>query len=100
MSDADRFERRLLQEDADADHRAYEEYMAERDKECGQTFTTGGADPYGTECDQDKGHSGKHEGDDPFADGSDPHSTGRVRWNGGGSCAGDPLPITDVEWLD
>jgi hypothetical protein len=65
---------------------------------CGAQFVTGGPDPYGTSCDQPPGHypASKHEGDDPIfsEDGN------RVRWTGGGSCAGDPLPVRDIEWSD
>lgn len=60
---------------------------------CGQPFTTGGFDPYGTSCDLKHGHEGPHEGDDPFGTG------GRVQWEGGGSCAGDPLPQRNVKFI-
>lgn len=70
-----------------------EEALTE-DDECGAHFTTGGVDPYGTECDLPTGHypMTKHEGPDPFGNDT------RVKWNGGGSCAGDPLPYRDVEF--
>jgi hypothetical protein len=69
----------------------------EHERMCGASFVTGSSeDPYGTNCDQQVGHypATKHEGDDPFGNG------GRVRWNGGGSAAGDPLPYRDVEHVD
>jgi hypothetical protein len=59
---------------------------------CGAAYTTGGHDPYGTECDLAAGHDGPHWGDDPY-DGQ-----GRVEWSGGGSAGGDPLPYRDVRW--
>jgi hypothetical protein len=69
----------------------------EHERTCNASFITGPSeDPYGTNCDQQVGHypTTKHEGDDPFG------GAGRVRWNGGGSAAGDPLPYRDVEHID
>jgi hypothetical protein len=70
----------------------------ERADECGAQLVTPGPDPYATSCDQPPGHypASKHEGDDPIF----PGPGMRVRWHGGGSCAGDPLPFRDVEWTD
>lgn len=64
--------------------------------ECGASFVTGGTDPSGTECDQEQGHypNTKHEGPGPFG------PDGRVKWNGGGYCVGDPLPFRDVEFIN
>lgn len=59
---------------------------------CGATYVTGGHDPYGTECDLARAHTGPHPGADPF--GGDVH----VEWSGGGSAGGGPLPYRDVRW--
>lgn len=72
---------------------AYERYYEERDNECGNSISTGGFDPYGTSCDLPQGHAGPHEGPDYFG-------CGRLRWEGGGSCAGDPLPVRNVEHME
>lgn len=65
----------------------------DRPDECGVTYVTGpDHDPYASTCDLQPIHAGKHEGDDPLGSVGD-----RVRWNGGGSCAGDPVPCRDVE---
>lgn len=61
---------------------------------CRATYTTGGHDSYGTGCGLAAGHAGKHSGANPFG------GNGRVLWNGGGYCAGDPLPYRNVEWVD
>lgn len=67
----------------------FEEYLAELDSMCGKSYTTSGHDPYGTECDKPKGHPEReHEGPHPLSE----HE--RLRWVGGGMCAGDPLPVT------
>lgn len=63
---------------------AYEAHCAALMCECGVHISTGGFDPYGTSCDLDAGHDGPHEGPDFFGN-------GRLRWTGGGSCAGDAL---------
>ena len=70
----------------------------EQPDECGAQLVTPGPDPYATSCDQPPGHypASKHDGDDPIF----PGPGMRVRWQGGGSCAGDPLPFRDVEWTD
>lgn len=75
------------------EERAYWEQQA---KLCHATYVTGPShDPYGTECDLEKhGVDVKHEGPDPLG------GPGRVRWHGGGSIEGDPLPTRDVEWVD
>lgn len=67
----------------------------DRPEICGSTLTVGTTDPSSTECDLKPGHypETSHEGDDPLG-----VENLRVRWNGGGSCAGDPLPVTIVEW--
>lgn len=71
-------------------HDAYTEHPT-----CGATYVTGGNDPYSTECDlQPHGPEVKHLGHDPIAMGG-----AMVEWRGGGMCAGDPLPVTDVRWL-
>ena len=70
-----------------------DEYYEWLESRCESGFTTGGHDPYGTSCDLERGHDGPHEGGDPFG------NEGKVRWEGGGSCAGDPLPYRNVEWV-
>jgi hypothetical protein len=69
-----------------------EEYFEYLDSRCGVSITTGGFDPCGTSCDLDQGHEGPHEGPDFFGE-------GRLRWGGGGSCAGDPLPVRNLEHI-
>jgi hypothetical protein len=73
----------------------HDKFLEMFDRQCGASYTTGGHDPYGTDCDQPIGHypATDHEGDDPFG------GSGRVSWRGGGSCAGDALPFTDVHWF-
>lgn len=75
-------------------------YYAQLEAQCGAPFVTGGSDPYSTSCDNMNGPSHhpatKHSAPHPLAMGDD---ESRVEWNGGGSCAGDPLPYRDVEWL-
>lgn len=66
----------------------------EPEEVCNSFFVTAGRDPSSTECDLKPGHAEEyHEGPDPFG------SNERVRWKGGGSCAGDRLPVTDVQWI-
>lgn len=73
---------------------AYLEWLAEQERQCGATYTTGGADPYSTGCERDKGHypGTPHLAPDPMG------GDGYVTWTGGGSVAGDPVPARDVEW--
>lgn len=48
-------------------------------EECGAPLVVGPAhDPYGTGCDREHGHDGKHEGPDPLGNNS------RISWNGSG----------------
>jgi len=72
---------------------AYDAHLAELEKLCGATFTTGGHDPYSTECELERGHypASAHVGDNPLGD-------GKVSWRGGGSAGGDALPYTQVTW--
>lgn len=79
-----------LTEEQDREERGLQEYYEYMESRCGVGISTGGFDPYGTSCDLDHGHDGPHEGSDWFG-------VGRLRWTGGGSCAGDPLPFTIVE---
>jgi hypothetical protein len=73
----------------------WDRFMEIFDRECGADYTTGGNDPSGTYCDRNRGHypGSDHEGPDPFG------GDGRVSWRGGGSCAGDALPFSEVAWL-
>lgn len=64
----------------------------ERANECGNSISTGGHDPYGTTCDLPHGHDGPHAGPDYFGE-------GRMTWEGGGSCAGDPLPVRNAQHI-
>jgi len=72
----------------------YNEFLDMLDRQCGADFSTRGPDPSGTYCDKLRGHypATEHEGPDPFG------GDGTVCWRGGGSCAGDPLPITDIHY--
>lgn len=74
----------------DAEQTAYDAWCAEMESMCGVGISTGGHDPYGTSCDLPRGHDGPHEGPDFFG-------VGRLKWTGGGSCAGDPLPVHIIE---
>lgn len=83
-----------LREAQDAAYEAYLAWQDDQPEECGASYTTGPSwDPYGTSCDLEPGHDGPHEGLDPLpvVDGD------RVQWQGGGMCAGDPLPYRDVK---
>lgn len=64
--------------------------------ECGRQLVLGGReDPYETSCVLTQGSHEVHEGPDPFG------GPGfRVRWRGGGTCAGDPLPHSDLEFIE
>jgi hypothetical protein len=74
---------------------AHEAWLAAMEKQCGTELVVGSAhDPYSSTCERAKGHSGKHSGSDPFG------GEGYVMWQGGGYCAGDPLPTSDIVWLD
>lgn len=62
---------------------------------CGKVLTVGKVNPSSTECDLHPEHADQfHEGDDPLG-----ASDMRVRWIGGGSIEGDPLPVRNVEWF-
>lgn len=75
------------------DDPAYLAHLEAMEKECHASYTTSGSDPYGSNCDLEAGHypATDHSGPNPFA-------PGRVTWRGGGSCAGDPLPTTKVQF--
>jgi hypothetical protein len=91
VSDLERFERKMLAQDAAIDAREDDE----RNSECGATLVLGSRDePYGTECDLKKGHypDSDHKGLDPYG------NSGFVTWRGGGTCAGDPLPFYNTRW--
>lgn len=70
-----------------------EEYYDWLNSRCFAQYVSGGFDPYATDCELEAGHSGPHVGADPFG------NDGKVKWEGGGSCAGDPLPVRNVEWV-
>ena len=61
---------------------------------CEAEFVTKGPDPYATDCKLKDGHDGPHRGPDPFGAYID------VEWEGGGTCAGDPLPYRNVRFID
>ena len=68
----------------------YDEQMANR---CLAGFVTG---EFGTDCDiEDPNHPMPHEGQDPLDD----RPGKRVQWEGGGFCAGDPLPYRNVKYI-
>ena len=61
---------------------------------CHQSFTRGPSwDPYGTNCELEAGHKGPHRGHDPFG------VDAMIEWEGGGYCAGDPLPVRNVRTI-
>jgi hypothetical protein len=70
------------------------EELERHQRECGNTITIGPAhDPYGLSCERDKhGLEVKHRASNPLGAG------GYMEWNGGGSVAGDPLRITDIDF--
>jgi hypothetical protein len=73
---------------------AYLAYLAEMERTCGRSVTLGPAhDPYGATCELDTNHSGPHRSPDPFG------GEGFYEWTGGGTCAGDPLPIRDGRFV-
>ncbi len=54
---------------------------------CGRSVAFG---EDGASCDKDSGHPEKtHRGPSPFGEGF-------VEWEGGGYCAGDPLPVRNL----
>lgn len=59
---------------------------------CTAGFVTG---EFGTDCDLDANHPMPHEGQDPMDD----RPGKRVQWEGGGFCAGDPLPYRNVRYI-
>jgi hypothetical protein len=80
------------------DNEAYELHLAEEAKrlesQCGVELVLGKVDPYATACELPKNHFVKrHCGPSPFGEGF-------VLWDGGGSCAGDPLPVRDITFID
>jgi hypothetical protein len=72
----------------------YEEFIAEQERLCGASVTLGSIDPYGAECALDRGHRGPHVSPNPFG------GDGVYEWTGGGSCAGDPLPVRNSRFLE
>jgi len=72
----------------------YDEWVAQQERICGVGVTLGGADPYGAECELDAGHRGPHVSRNPFG------GDGVYEWSGGGSVAGDPLPVRNARFLD
>lgn len=78
---------------------AHEEEMDRvHDTQCNASLTIGPAhDPYGTSCDLSEAHVND---DRPVVHaGPHPMGEGRIRWTGGGSVAGDPLPVHIIEEL-
>lgn len=83
------------------EHWYYVQSHAEADAAMGEpgclaSFIPHRTDPEseGTDCDNpDPNHSGPHEGPDPLDDSK------RIRWDGGGFCAGDPLPYRNVQFI-
>lgn len=43
-----------------------EQEQQRRDSECGDTYATGGSDPWSFTCDQPKGHTGEHSMAEPM----------------------------------
>lgn len=76
-----------------------DELLADEDLQmetCTAAYVAGTANPdaeqFASDCDRDPGHSGPHEGPCPFG------TEQRVSWEGGGFCAGDPLPYRNVTY--
>lgn len=61
-------------------------------QQCGRSIPLGYDD--GTSCDRPEGHEGVHRGPSPH------DAASVVIWRGGGSCAGDPLPVRELHHLD
>lgn len=76
----------------DLERAAAEQRDADR---CGATALFGPRhDRTEVSCELDAhGPEVRHRSSDPFGPGS-----GAVLWRGGGSCAGDPLPVRDLEF--
>lgn len=90
MGDLENYEKDMLRRDAELDRIQDELRWSEFEPEvCGIPVVFGGSDPSGAECDKSPGHGDDHEGDSPFGE-------GRVSWSGGGTCAGDALPVSNV----
>ena len=78
----------------------YAQLEAERASQCLATLVMGPAhDPYATECDLSVDHAAdeRADGKTPIHAGPHPLGEGRIRWTGGGSVAGDPLPYKIIE---
>lgn len=70
---------------------AYLAYLEEMERMCGRSVTFG---EDGSSCEKDSGHpEKKHRGPSPYGE-------GYVEWEGGGWCAGDPLPVRNVVFTD
>jgi len=72
----------------------YEEFMAEQERLCGISVTLDGSDPYGASCELEGGHRGPHVSPNPFG------GAGTYEWTGGGSVAGDPLPVRNARFVE
>lgn len=69
---------------------AYLAYLEEMERQCGRDVVFG---EDGASCSRDADHPEKtHRGPSPFGEGF-------VEWEGGGSCAGDPLPVRNVRFV-
>lgn len=80
-----------LEPDPREDDPEYRAYCEALDRQCGSSLVMGPHhDPYSTTCDLDMGHTGAHEGWEPIC------GETRIKWTGGGSCAGDPLPSSII----
>lgn len=80
--------------------RSYDAWVAEQNSQCGAPLTIGPAhDPYGTNCDLSVDHAGDQRaaGEQVVHAGPHPMGDGRIRWTGGGSLVGDPLPFHIIE---
>ncbi len=67
---------------------------ADPQETCGSSYETGGADPSGTGCELLAGHTGGHVGPEPIC------GDVLISWTGGGYCAGDPLPVRNVQLVE
>lgn len=76
-----------------------EEYAHEMERMCSVSISTQGFDPYGTSCDLERENHPTDEHGHLLHEGPDFFGVGRIRWTGGGSCVGDPLPYHIVEHI-
>ena len=73
---------------------AYLAWLEEMERMCGRSVSLGSMnDPYAATCELEAGHPGAHRSRNPFG------GDGHYEWTGGGTCAGDPLPVTNARFV-